>query len=168
MELTYVDESILRFLNDFRIARKKDLVVFTGNSKGVIRRRLINLRNYKEVSMREDHAYTLYKDDYSKEQQENILNVFDMIHFLIEAGVAGKNIRPARDPFCAAVQVKDKILLFTSVFPGEEKIQSKLIDLENHEDVVLVLQNEEQLKKMSMSKPIVKAFYLDDIRVKED
>lgn len=167
MDMTKVDYDILRFLSDFRIARKKDLVVFTGNTKYQIKRRLQVLFNHKKIIMSDDRIieYSLATDDkYSKEKQRKMLNVFDMIHYLVEAGVAEKEIVSAREPFSAAVKIKDQYLVFATVFPGNERIQSKLIDLENRNDVVLILQNKEQLEKMSLSKPVVKVFYLDDIK----
>lgn len=164
MEYMVVDIEILKFFKEFRVARKKDLVLFRGISKGMVRRRLLALERNKDIVMTPNREYYLTGDNYSNEQRQNMINALDMAHFLVEKKIIDKSIRSANEPFQIASIIKDRILLFAAVFPGNEKIQSKLIDLENRGDVVLVLENEEQLKKMNLTKPVVKVFYLESIR----
>lgn len=143
-ELTNKDFKILKFISEFNCCRLKHLRAFVGyNGKNLYR-----LEGNSKIDIL-DGVVSVKHSRYSDDEKSNMLKVLDVLmHYKTKGYITGvlADTKSMDLPFYALAKSAraETFLYFTLVSKGKEMLQCRLIDSENHGNVIVILEDETQ------------------------
>lgn len=147
-ELTKKDETVYQILNSFGSMKISHAKTFAHLNSRNLRR----LEEHKMIIVKNDIIEVANRNIQVKEQS-NILKVLEALQKLSqEKAIYPETVTGIDLPFYATAKTvkKGEYAYFTIINEGNEKVSSRLIDMENRGNVVIILEKGSQLKELDL------------------